>query len=135
MVYKMRSQGEEPSSDRVNLTQEKKGKRTSRVEAEKEGRILHPCSNCSKIYQSYPALYTHVKSKHPGLHISSANPDKKPSIPVHKLSGILKSSNEERDNLERRLINHLNYVNIELQKEFVKYQMIELALLGGRITR
>jgi hypothetical protein len=124
----MGNQGEEGPS------QEKKGKRTSRVEAEKGGRVLHPCESCAKVYQSYPALYTHVKAKHPGLQISSANPDKRPSVPVHKLSGILKSANEERDALERRLFNHLNYVNIGLQREFVRSQSIELALLGGRVA-
>jgi hypothetical protein len=42
-----------------------KQKHKRRSKNEKEGRI-HVCRECGKDYLSYPALYTHMKTKHEG---------------------------------------------------------------------
>jgi hypothetical protein len=55
-----------------------------------EQKKFFSCERCSKVYLSYPALYTHSKNKHRGEPISSKNVDEKSgTVPVKKLKTIL----------------------------------------------
>lgn len=49
------------------------------------------------MYQSYPALYTHAKNKHPEAKITNAKKLRvEESIPILKLKTILKVNQKER---------------------------------------
>ena len=52
---------EEPSQDKPSHPEKKKSRRSKKDEGDRN--FLCPCG---KSYLSYPALYTHIKTKHDG---------------------------------------------------------------------
>jgi len=61
-----------PAVAEESAPQPVKQKHKRRSKNEKEGRI-HVCHECGKGYLSYPALYTHMKTKHEGMKPNKAD--------------------------------------------------------------
>jgi hypothetical protein len=91
-----------------------------------------------KTYLSYPALYYHVREKHPGKTVSSAKGrqrSRQPSEPapvVLKLKTILKGEDPEREEIERELINLKQFLCMKLSEQFLAKKMVEFSQLGVR---
>ena len=77
------------------------------------------------MYLSYPALYTHSKTKHPEHAISSKGKEEiEGNAPVKKLKSILNSQNSPREELERSLLKISKVSSLQMYKSLS--QILEL---------
>jgi hypothetical protein len=115
-----------------------KRKRTTMKEAQEDGKLLLACEFCpasnQKFYQSYPALYFHVREKHPGHTVTSAKSKNKndPLAPVLKLKTILKANDPEREETERELIDLKQFLCLTLSQSFARKRLVDLNQIGER---
>jgi hypothetical protein len=67
-IVKKKSEDDETKKQAASASQKRKNRRTK---ADTQGRS-HKCG-CGKMYLSYPALYTHIKTKHDGIPMEGHN--------------------------------------------------------------